>query len=67
MGMAEVITAIVYLLSVMTLKNYLDVDFLFSIGFLWRVLVITTVAWIPVHLTKFVVNKIDPADHQKVE
>ena len=66
MGMSEVVTAVVYLLSVMALKNYFVLDFLFSVGFVWRVFLITMIAWIPVHLTKWIVNKVDPQDASKI-
>lgn len=67
MGISEVITGIVYLLSMFALKNYFDLGYLFSLQFLFRVVIITLISWMPLHLIKFLMTKIDPADYKKVE
>ena len=66
MGISEVVTAVIYLLSVMALDNYFDLDYIFSVGFIWRVVAITVVAWVPVHMTKWLANKLDPPEESKV-
>jgi phospholipid-translocating ATPase len=67
MGISQVITGIIYLLSMFALKNYFDLNYLFSLEFLIRVLAITLISWMPLHLIKVLMTFIDPADYRKVE
>jgi len=52
--------------SILLMKEYFDVAFIFSLGFLWRVLLITAASWGPMHIIKILIDKINPAEHMKV-
>lgn len=67
MGISQVITGIIYLLSMFALKSYFDLGYLFSIEFIGRVIAITLISWMPLHLIKVLMTLIDPADYRKVE
>jgi phospholipid-translocating ATPase len=66
MGISEVVTGIIYIVSMFALKQYFDLNYMFSAEFLWRVIAITLVSWLPVDLMKRVVACLDPADYQKI-
>jgi phospholipid-translocating ATPase len=66
MGISEVVTGIIYLFSMFAMKEYFDLEYLFSIEFLWRVSVITLISWLPADIIKRIVACLDPADYQKV-
>jgi phospholipid-translocating ATPase len=66
MGLSELASVISYLLSIFILKEYFDIEFIFSIGFLWRVVLITGMSWGPVHLIKVINEKISPSEHRKI-
>ena len=66
MGIAEVITVVVYLISMFALRAYFDLGYLFSIEFLLRVLVITLISWVPLYAAKKIRSKISPRDYEKV-
>mmetsp|Transcript_9832 Transcript_9832/g.14665 ORF Transcript_9832/g.14665 Transcript_9832/m.14665 type:complete len:1003 (+) Transcript_9832:12-3020(+) len=66
MGVSEVVTIIIYTTSMFVQKNYFDLEFVFSWDFVWRVAVITSVSWLPIHLIRVTMDKLDPEDRQKV-
>lgn len=59
-------SAVCYTCSILLMKEYFDIAFIFSMGFLWRVLLITTASWGPMHFIKIIIDKISPAEHMKV-
>mmetsp|Transcript_17647 Transcript_17647/g.17620 ORF Transcript_17647/g.17620 Transcript_17647/m.17620 type:complete len:814 (-) Transcript_17647:47-2488(-) len=67
MGVSEVVTLILYTSSMLALKSYFDLYYLFSGEFVWKVVIITLISWAPLHLASFLMEKISPADHKKVQ
>ena len=64
---ASLLTSFVtYLCSILFMTEYFDVAFIFSLGFLWRVALITAASWGPMHFIKILIDKISPAEHMKV-
>ena len=60
-----VLSFMIYVASVWIFKEYFDLT---SIGimFILKVIAITAVAWIPIHVIKYVSDKINPSDASKI-
>lgn len=56
---AQVSTAVLYALSLVFLRNYIDTASI-DAPFLWKLVIIVGISWLPVHLTKCVVRRIFP-------
>ena len=52
MVLAELISVIIYLASLIILKTYFDITFIFTVDFLWKVLAITSVSTLPPAILK---------------
>ena len=66
MGISEVVTVIVYMVSMFALKSYFDLNYLFSTEFILRVIIITLCSWLPLHAAIKVRDRMCPPDHRKV-
>ena len=62
---AQMITAIIYALSLVFLRNYIDTASIDG-AFLWKVLVIVGISWLPIHLTKCIVRRIFPTEEDRI-
>ena len=60
-----VLSFMIYVASVWIFKEYFDLN---SIGimFILKVIAITAVAWIPIHLIKWITEKINPSEASKI-
>ncbi|ELT89087.1 hypothetical protein CAPTEDRAFT_193806 [Capitella teleta] len=66
MIVAEVISLAIYVVSLVVLRNYFDPDFLSSWGFIWKVVVITSVSCIPLYILKYLRKKFSPPSYSKL-
>jgi len=66
MVISEVITILVYLISMVLLKTYFDLSFIISLEFLWKVTVVTAISCLPLYITRFIKRKIDPPSYTKL-
>jgi phospholipid-translocating ATPase len=57
---------LIYVLSMLLMNTYFDLEYIFSMDFLWRVLLITTCSWAPLHIGKFIKDRLYPPEHRKV-
>lgn len=57
---SEIISFALYAVCILLLKNYFNLQFIITLDFFWKVLLITAVSWCPLHLTKIIKNKICP-------
>lgn len=64
---AEIITFVFYILSIPFLTDYFDLDFVYTIGFIWRTLFIITISLFPVWLAKSIHRKLNPPNYAKVQ
>ena len=46
-------------------RNYFDTSFI-TIKFVWKILAISLLAWLPMHLTKVIYECIDVPEHKKI-
>ena len=58
-------SVIVYFFSIIVFKNYIDTGYI-DYMFLLKVLGIVGIAWLPLHLLKFIIEKCDPSEHRKI-
>lgn len=66
MIMSVVATIVIYIMSISFFRNYFDVS-AFTMDFLLKVIVITAICWLPLHLLKKIVEKISPSEESKVK
>jgi phospholipid-translocating ATPase len=63
---AEVGSVVVYFVSLLFLPTYFDVTFIFTLGFWWKVAVITTVSCLPPAVGKYLHSRWNPSAMSKV-
>lgn len=67
MAGAELLSLTVYWISILLLKNYFNLSFIVRVDFFWKVLIITAVAWLPLHLIKYIKEKIWPPKSKQIQ
>ena len=65
MILSQILTFIIYFLSVIFLRKYIDTGIINSL-FFGKVILTVIVSWFPIHLAKILVKKIDPSEEQKL-
>lgn len=58
---SQILTAIVYALSLVLLRNYIDTATIDG-SFVWKVCAIVGISWLPIHLTKCIARRIWPSE-----
>lgn len=79
MVLAEVVTVLTYFVSMVVFKTYfgelkicffqitiLDLSFIASWNFVWKVVVVTSISCIPLYVIRFIRRKIDPPSYLKL-
>jgi hypothetical protein len=66
MIVSVVFTIVVYIASIVFFRNYFDASYITG-KFMGKVLVITSICWLPLHLLKKIIEKIDPSEEAKVK
>jgi len=56
---------LVYLLTIIILKSYINVSAI-TLKFMYKVVSITLVSWLPLHMAKVIMNKVDPPEQVKI-
>jgi phospholipid-translocating ATPase len=64
---AEVGTAVLFFASMPLLSEYFDLSYIITIGFVWRVAVISAISLIPPWIAKAVRRKLKPPSYAKVQ
>merc|ERR550519_2228138 len=67
MIIAEFLSILIYFLSLIILRDFFDSDFIQSVDFVWKTLVITSVSCLPLYLVKFLRKKFSPPSYQKLQ
>lgn len=62
---SSVLTLFVYFLSIALLPQYFDTSYI-TWMFVVKVLLITLVSWMPLHMIQCIVDRIDPSEFQKI-
>jgi phospholipid-translocating ATPase len=58
---SSVITFVIYIMSIALLREYFDTSYI-TWSFVFKVLAITIVSWLPLHFTKWVIMYLDPTE-----
>merc|ERR1719187_2913818 len=66
MVFSELISILLYLLSLILLREFFDWDFIKSVDFVWKTLLITAVSCLPLYFIKFPRKKFSPPSYQKL-
>lgn len=66
MVVSIVLTIISYMASIVLFRNYFDVSYI-TVDFIYKVLAITSLCWLPIYIIKKTVEKFDPSEEQKVK
>ena len=66
MIVATLITIAIYMGSIIFLRQYFDTTYI-TPEFILKVLIITTICWLPLHLFKKIYEKCDPSEEYKVK
>ncbi len=66
MIMAELGTAVAFFVSIPFLGDYFDLGYVITVGFLWRVVVISAISLIPPWVAKAVRRRLKPPSYAKV-
>lgn len=67
MVIAELFSLLIYLISIIFLKGYFDLKFIVRADFFWKVLIITAVSWLPLHMAKVIKEKIWPPKNRQIQ
>jgi hypothetical protein len=54
-----------YILSIALLREYFDTSYI-TWEFMMKVVALTLASWVPMHVIKMIVYKIDPPEHLKI-
>jgi len=58
-------TGVVYFLSIIFFKSYIDVDAING-DFIKSIIIMVAVSWLPLHIMKLVLKRYDPTDFEKI-
>jgi len=67
MLLAELASILIYFLSLIVLRDFFDSEFIQSVDFVWKTLVITSVSCVPLYAAKFLRKKFSPPSYQKLQ
>lgn len=65
MIVSSILTFVVYILSIALLRSYFDTSYI-TWQFVLKVIGITVISWLPLHLTKWVLKKVDPSEDDRI-
>ncbi|GAA95919.1 uncharacterized protein L969DRAFT_84487 [Mixia osmundae IAM 14324] len=66
MWLSEIVTLVLYVISILFLPEYFNIAFVFSVRFAIKVAMITAVSTLPLWLIKSLQNRISPASYAKL-
>ncbi|KAF0853026.1 mitochondrial phospholipid-translocating ATPase [Andalucia godoyi] len=66
MTVSEIVSAVIYLFSILLLPTYFDTLFMFTFAFWWRVLVIVMFSVLPVYVAKIIHRRFSPPVYAKL-
>jgi phospholipid-translocating ATPase len=65
MLLASLATLILYVISIYSFRTYFDTSYI-NYEFLWKIVALTVASWLPLHITKVIVECIDPPEQKKI-
>ena len=65
MIVSSLLTFVVYVLSILLLRSYFDTSYI-TWQFALKVVAITVFSWLPLHLGKWIMKKLDPSEDDRI-
>ena len=65
MLLIQIVTGVVYFMSIALLQEYFDTSYMDSLFFM-KIGIITLITWAPLHLLYFLQETCDPSEHRKI-
>ena len=65
MLIASLFTLIIYIVSIYSFRSYFNTSYI-DVELLWKIVALTVASWLPLHLTKVIVDCIDPPEQKKI-
>lgn len=65
MLISQILSLFIYFYTIIFFNNVFDLSYM-DISFFWKIVVITLISWLPLHIFKLIIKKIDPTDYEKV-
>jgi len=62
---SSVLTLVTYIISIALLRSYFDTSYI-TWEFVLKVIAISCASWLPLHIIKLIVNRLDPSEQQKI-
>ena len=66
MIIANILSAIVYLLTLYMIPEHLNISEVFDWSFFGWVLLILLISWAPLYISRWIYKKVDPTDSEKL-
>ncbi|KAF8339278.1 aminophospholipid-transporting P-type ATPase [Amanita rubescens] len=66
MVISEIVTLLLYVISIAFLPEYFDLSFVVTLGFAWKVALIVAIGALPLWIAKLVHNRLSPAVSSKI-
>jgi len=66
MIISEIVTLVIYVVSIMFLPEYFDLSFVLSVRFAWKVAVIVAISAFPLYIIKLIRSRVAPAASSKL-
>ena len=66
MILSVIFTIVIYVGSIVMFRQYFDLS-TFTMEFLLKVIVITAICWLPIHILKKIIENISPSEESKVK
>jgi len=66
MFVAEFLSIIIYIISLLVLRDFFDPEFIKSYAFIWKTLAITMFSCLPLYIIKFLRKRLSPESYQKL-
>lgn len=65
MLISQILSLFIYFYTIIFLNNVFNISYL-NWEFFWKIIAITLISWLPLHLLKLLVRRIDPTDYEKI-
>jgi phospholipid-translocating ATPase len=65
MVVSSILTFVVYVLSILLLRSYFDTSYI-TWQFVLKVVAITLVSWLPLHIAKWIIKMVDPSEDDRI-
>jgi len=66
MILSIIFTVFIYIASIVFFRNYFDTSYI-DMEFMLKTLILTGVSWLPVHIIKMLIERLDPSQEAKVQ